>query len=293
MRIRFWGTRGSIPTPGPSTVRYGGNTSCIEVSGEGAERVILDAGSGIRPFGLELVRQMPVSCSIFITHTHWDHIQGLPFFVPLFVPGNTISLYGPPDLVTMQSLEQILAIQMEHRYFPVRQTELKSPPLCRTLRENETIAVGNIEVTSICMNHTVLSYGYKVRCGGKTVFYTGDHEPYANIYSPGEAGYEEYECSVQERREELIDFLRGVDMLIADAQYTEEEYTLKRGWGHSTFHDMVDMARRADITSLYLLHHDPERSDDELDRILASLRTEYAGRSPDIHMAIEGSVVEL
>ncbi|WP_243546922.1 MBL fold metallo-hydrolase [Pseudodesulfovibrio tunisiensis] len=293
MRFTFWGTRGSLAAPGPDTVRYGGNTTCIEVRGGNDECIILDAGTGIRPLGLQLARSMPVNCHIFISHTHWDHIQGLPFFVPLFVPGNTVAMYGPPDPVTMGGIESVLSRQMEYPHFPVRVAELKADIRYRTLADREHVEVGGCSVTSLLMNHPAVDYGMKVECGGRSLFFTGDHEPFFNIYDPGDEEYQRYQEVVDERYQGMIDFLTGVDVLISDAQYTEEEYPARRGWGHSSFSQALDLARRAGIGRVYLTHHETTRSDAELDRVMERLRKEWADTGVDVHLAREGETIEV
>ncbi len=293
MRITFWGTRGSIPSPGPETVRYGGNTSCVAVETSEGRTIILDAGSGIRGLGLTLAKKMPVSCSIFLSHTHWDHIQGLPFFVPLFVPGNEVDIHGTFDPILMKDIKEVLSVQMEYYYFPIRSAELKAKVAYKTLREGQRVDVGEARVTAILMNHTVLSFGYKVESGGKTLFYTGDHEDYANIYEPGEAYYQEYETLIAQKRKHLVGFMRGVDVLVADAQYTAEEYPAKTGWGHSSPDRYVDMAVEAGVKSIYFTHHEPTRDDDAVDRFLTDILAKHGDRGVAIAMAAEGLSIDL
>ncbi len=293
MRVTFWGVRGSIPTPGPDTVRYGGNTTCLEVRTNNGDLIILDAGSGLRPLGLVLAAHMPVTCAVFVTHTHWDHIQGLPFFVPLFVPGNRIALYGARDPVSFQTVRDALAVQMEYRYFPVRAMELKSSIETLALAEGEAVAIGAATITSITMNHPVLTLGYKIQADDATLFFTGDHEPYQNIYDPAEDDYLDYQKWIDEREAALTAFLRGVDLLIADAQYTEAEYPQRRGWGHSTHERCLDLARHAHVPRLILTHHEPTRSDTALDVIATDLQAGLGPGDPEVVLAREGLGVEV
>ena len=293
MKIRFWGVRGSIPSPGPRTVRYGGNTTCIEVETDDGQTIILDAGTGIYPLSQVLLWKMPVCCSIFITHTHWDHIQGLPFFVPFFIPVNSIRIYGGFDPVLQRDIGEVLSRQMEYCFFPVREAELKADIQYRPLYEKQTVEIGSAKVTNIVMNHTVLNFGYRIDCNGKSLFFTGDHEKLYNIYESGDDSYLEYENLISLKNVMVADFIRGVDILIADSAYTEREYPAKKGWGHST-HDMcVDMAREAGVKALYLTHHEPLRDDDELDQIERHLRGKYSGANEALALSIAYEGLEI
>ncbi len=294
MQLRFWGVRGSIPTPGPHTVRYGGNTTCLEVRSDDGALIILDAGSGIRGLGQELVRQMPVACNIFISHTHWDHIQGLPFFAPLFVPGNSVTIHGLFDPVSMRSIRDVLAVQMEYRFFPVREAELKAEIEYTTLKEGQQVALGDATVTAVLMNHPVLCLGYKVACNGKSLFFTGDHEHFQNIYSPKEPEYDDFQKHILEKKQAIMRHVTGVDLLVTDAQYTEDEYASKTGWGHSTYSQGLKMAREAGAKKVYLTHHEPTRTDDELDAMLFALRRDCGSpEGPEINLAREGETVQI
>ncbi|WP_250645450.1 MBL fold metallo-hydrolase [Salidesulfovibrio onnuriiensis] len=287
MRFRFWGTRGSMPAPGPDTLRYGGNTTCLEVRC-GEHLVILDGGSGIRPLGLELARNMPVDCDIFISHTHWDHIHGLPFFVPLFVPGNTIRIYGPPNPVAMAGVEEVLDKQLAYPHFPVRRDELKADIHYETLQDRQVIDLGFATASTLLMNHPAMNFGVKLEFGDRKFFFTGDHEPFYNIYEPGDDDYEEYGNIVRERQQGIVDFLRGVDVMVADSQYTDREYESKRGWGHSTFRHNIELALEAGIGKLYLTHHETTRTDSELDDIGEWLRHEWGDCGVELFLAREG-----
>lgn len=293
MKVKFWGTRGSIAAPGPKTVKYGGNTTCIEVRGPEGELVIIDAGTGIRELGMELARNMPLKCYLLVTHTHWDHINGLPFFVPLFVPGNRIVIYGPPDPITMSGVERVLSSQMAYPHFPVRVAELKSDIVYETVNEGGELEIGTLKISATVMNHPALTFGFKIECQGKSFFFTGDHEPFFNIYAPGDRDFEAYEEIVQERKKSLIDFISGVDVLIADSQYTPEEYPSKVGWGHSTHEDSLALARAANVKSLYMTHHEITRTDDELDAIIEQIRNDNQNLGFEVHMAAEGLEFEV
>ena len=293
MRIQFRGTRGSLPAPGAQTVKYGGNTTCIEVRSDSGDLIILDAGTGIRELGLELSEEMPVVCHLFISHTHWDHIQGLPFFIPMFVAGNRLTIYGPPDPLTLTGIEAVLAKQLEYPHFPVRVAELAADIDYKTLSEGQVVDLGFAQVSTILMNHPAMDFGFKVQCDGKTLFFTGDHEPLYNIYSPDDPEYNEYERIVRERNEGIMEFLRDVDVFIVDSQYTEEEYEQKRGWGHSTVEWALGMARDAGVGMTYLTHHDITRTDAEIDAIYARLQKEWKGTGILFEMAGEDVAVEI
>ena len=296
MKIQFRGVRGSIATPRQDTIKYGGNTTCIEVITDEGNRIIIDAGTGIYPLGQELLAELPVDCLVFLTHTHWDHIQGLPFFVPLFIPGNNIHIYGAFDPVYQKSIKDILKTQMEYCYFPIREGELKASIEYTSLRENQVIEVGSTKVTSVLMNHTVLNYGYKIECGDKKVFFSGDHEPLYNIYDPEDDFFEEYNELIQQKEQIIIDFIDKADVAILDTSYTEEEYQkAKKGWGHGTFNSSLNMAKQANVDTLYFTHHEPVRTDDELDTIYNKILDNNKSNSNDqkCFMAKEGFVIEL
>jgi len=292
VKIRFWGVRGSIPSPGPQTVRYGGNTTCIEVETDDGQTIILDAGTGIQPLAQSLLKKMPLSCSILLTHTHWDHIQGLPFFIPIFVPLNNIRIYGAFDPVLQRDIRDVLSRQMEYCYFPVREAELKADIHYSSLSEGQALEIGSARITNIIMNHTVINFGYRIDCGGKSVFFTGDNETLYNIYHPGDDYYDEYESLIAQKNRLLVDFIRGVDILIADSAYTEQEYEAKKGWGHGTYEKCIALAREAGAKALYFTHHEPQRSDEELDRIHDGLRT-LSGSTAELPCVIASEGLEI
>jgi phosphoribosyl 1,2-cyclic phosphodiesterase len=293
MRFQFRGTRGSLSAPGANTVKYGGNTTCIEVRSDADDLIILDAGTGIRELGIELAQNMPVKCHLFVSHTHWDHIQGVPFFIPLFVPGNELTIYGPPDPLTMTGIEAVLAKQMEYPHFPVRVAELQARINYETLSDGQTVDLGFATVSTILMNHPAMDFGCKVTCDGKTLFFTGDHEPFYNIYKPGDDDFDDYEKIVRERNQGIVEFIRGVDIFIADSQYTEEEFTIKQGWGHSTFERTLALAKEAGVGKVYLTHHETTRTDAQIDQIFARLQEEWKDSGVDFDMAREGVSIQV
>ena len=199
MKVRFWGVRGSIASPGPKTVRYGGNTTCIEIRTDNNELIILDAGTGIFPLSQTLLSELPIQANILISHSHWDHIQGLPFFIPNFIPGNTVRLHGSFDPVSGKGIEQVMAVQLQYSYFPVREAEMKARLEYVTLMPEQPLQIGSATVTPYLLNHPVIDFGYRIECNGKSVFFTGDHEPPYNIYEPDDEGYAEYQVFVDEK----------------------------------------------------------------------------------------------
>lgn len=249
MRITMWGVRGSIPTPGPDTVEFGGNTSCYEVRA-GDTLVILDGGTGLRLLGQELLAEMPFEAWMFFSHVHWDHIQGFPFFTPAFVRGNMIHLYG--GLNVSRTLEETLAGQMDYPSFPVHLSELGAKMTFHDLHEGEQITIGakhDVRVTNARGNHPGGVYAYRIDHDGKSVVYVTDSEHYA-IVDP-----------------KLLRLAKGADVLIFDAMYTPEEYAgesgggARTGWGHATHEAAAELANAAGVGQLVLHHHDPNQTD--------------------------------
>ena len=298
MKVRFWGVRGSIASPGPQTVRYGGNTTCIEVRSDDGSLIILDGGTGIYPLAQQLLKQLPVQASIFMTHTHWDHIQGLPFFTPLYIPGNKVRIHGGYDIVTRRSIEQIMEVQLQYSFFPVREAELKATIDYRTVNVGEAVTVGDATVTPLLLNHPVVNFGYRVDCNGKSVFFTGDHEPWPNIYQPDDAEHAEYQQMIAQQQDHLDAALAGLDILIADSSYTTAEYQTKIGWGHGTLEGSIAWGRRLGVRKLVCTHHEPERHDDALEAAFAAALDQSGPRpgepcATELLLAREGMELEL
>ncbi len=287
MKVRFWGTRGSIAKAGPSTVRYGGNTSCIEVRSSAGTLVVLDCGTGAHDLGQALMsgEPQPLRGHILISHTHWDHIQGIPFFAPLFVPGNEWDIYAPRGL--SQSLRDTLAGQMQYTYFPVMLEALGATIRYHDLVEG-VFEAGDIKVRTRYLNHPALTLGYRLEADGVSVVYACDHEPHSRHLAVGIGG-------VGEQDQRHVKFLCGADLVIHDAQYTEAEYANKVGWGHSTFGYAVEMCRIAGAKRLALTHHDPLRDDDSVDRVQEAARACLVEleASLEVFAAAEGMEVEL
>lgn len=295
--VKFWGVRGSIPTPGPSTLRYGGNTTCVELRVDG-EIIILDSGTGIRALGAALEEEFgdnPVNVTLLITHLHWDHIQGFPFFTPSYRPKNRIHIKGYDG--TGASLHETLAGQMSAPFFPVEMQALPCIEI-ETLMNSE-FQIGKVKVRSLLMNHPGICVGYRIESSSGSIAFLPDAEPYEGrkIHSTSQRDLsaDELQKESQARRAELIEFLRGVDLLILDAQYTDEEYETHIGWGHSSFSATVRVALDAGVRKLILFHHDPTHDDVEMDEMAKKAQELAAkGGAPlSVQAAREGSEFDL
>lgn len=294
MKVKFWGVRGSIASPGPQTVRYGGNTTCIEIRTDNNELIIIDAGTGIFPLSQTLLAELPLTANVLISHSHWDHIQGLPFFIPNFIPGNLLRLHGAFDPVSGKGVEQVMSVQLQYSYFPVREAEMKARIEYVTLTPEQPIQIGSATVTPFLMNHPVIDFGYRIESNGKSVFFTGDHEPPSNIYQPEDEGYADYQTFVDDKAHNIRQAMQGVDVLIADCSYTEQEYASKKGWGHGTFHTSIQYAKAAGAKILFCTHHEPTRSDDALESVFAQALVEHPRQAGDpiYRLAREGEIFE-
>ena len=288
MKFRFWGVRGSIATPGPNTVKYGGNTTCIEIRTDNNDLIILDAGTGIHLLGQKLLKQLPITAHIFISHTHWDHIQGLPFFSPIFILGNQLKIYGGLDPVTHEGIERALSVQLQYSYFPIREAELNASVEYNTLKPGEQVTIGSATITPILLSHPVLNFGYRIDCDGQSIFFTGDYEPLFNIYAPEDSEFDQYQSFVDEKQNQIIQAMQDVDALIVDSSYTSKEYLSKKGWGHGTYDSAMKLASLAKAKKLFFTHHEPTRSDDQLESIYKEILNNNADLDYEIVLAREG-----
>lgn len=287
MKVRFWGTRGSIARSSPDVLRYGGNTSCVEVRTAAGTLLVIDCGTGAHDLGLALMSAppQPVNGSLLISHTHWDHIQGIPFFAPLYVPGNTWDIYAPNGL--KQSLRETLAGQMQYTYFPITLEDLGATIRYHDLVEG-VFEIDDVTVRTRYLNHPALTLGYRLEADGVSIVYSCDHESVCRQPIPSET-----ELRGRERRH--VEFLEGADLVIHDAQYTATEYANKIGWGHSTTDYAVAVCRAAGVKQLALTHHDPTRDDESIDEIVARTRAELKrlGHTLTLCAAAEGQTIDL
>jgi phosphoribosyl 1,2-cyclic phosphodiesterase len=274
--VRCWGTRGSIPSPGPQTVRYGGNTTCMEVCADG-QRLIFDAGSGIRPLGMDLVERGPNAIHIFLTHFHWDHIQGFPFFAPLYDREDAIKVIGPKQKDI--DVQNLFAGQMGPIYFPVPFSFVSATMEFEHLNEG-AYDIGAITMEVLRVRHPSFVTGYRITVGSVVVCFIPDNELDGTMYGELEPGFDA----------RITDFVGGADLLIHDAMYTQEEYPNRVGWGHSTFEQALRLAREGGVKRLLFSHHDPTRTDYELDAIVAKTREDAARSGSDlvVEAAMEG-----
>ena len=265
--VTFWGTRGSIPTPGAHTVRYGGNTSCVAVEA-GDQLVILDAGTGIRGLGAQLVERQngSIRAEILLSHTHWDHIQGLPHFKPFFAAGNEVRIQAPQQ--GPATLETILRLQMHPAVFPVPLDALSARLTVEQVAPGE-FTLGAFAVRAFRLRHQGTTLGYRLtpRSGGASLAYVTDNEL-------GTGG--DYDVPPTWRRD-FVQFLAGSDVVIHDAMYTPAQLERHRGWGHSTYEEALAVAAEAGVRQLVLFHHEPEHGDDAMDGVVAEARR-LAGR---------------
>ena len=273
MKIRFWGTRGSIPTPGQRTVRYGGNTACVEVRDATDHLLILDAGTGLRELGLKLNGSGPRTMELFLSHLHWDHIQGIPFFRPAYDPKSTLRLYGPKQ---QRPLRELLGLGMDDPFFPVDLDGLPVQLEVHEIESGSAIQVGPYRVRATALFHPAPALAYRIEADGRSLVYATDTEdPFSGQENP------------------VIAFAAGADVLIHDAQFLDADF--KPGWGHSTIGKALEVAQRAKVKRLVLFHHDPDRTDDDLDRIAVETQraADAAAGGLQVVVACEGLELEV
>jgi phosphoribosyl 1,2-cyclic phosphodiesterase/CheY-like chemotaxis protein len=287
--LKFWGVRGSIPSPGKGTVIYGGNTSCVEVR-VGGRIIILDAGSGIRALGLALAEEFrgaPMDLTLLLTHTHWDHIQGFPFFAPAYDSRNRIHIYGYEG--ALSGLRTALSGQMESPYFPVSLEELPGNLRIAELEEMR-FNVNGTAVEACFTNHPGVCVAYKLTTPDGTIVYMPDNETRVRASDSGQAG-----AVPDSSEQKLREFIEGVDVLIMDSQYTADEYQMHLGWGHGCIDEVVRMAAEAKVKRLYTFHHDPAHDDTFVSGMQSRAKqlVEQAGSPMQVEAAREGAEVHL
>jgi phosphoribosyl 1,2-cyclic phosphodiesterase len=277
LTLRLWGVRGSIPSPGPATARRGGNTPCVSVEMDD-KCLVLDAGTGIRNLGKYLV---PTDKQIYVllTHEHWDHVQGFPFFMPIYQKGRRVVTF--PVERGMNMLCSLID-QMDGAHFPVTSDQLPSVQECVQGDPMEFLRSQGFDISRRRTNHPGICFGYRLNHNGKSLVFMPDNE----LHPPGK---------LWATAKELADFCRGADVLMHDAQFTASEFPLKRGWGHSQVGEACELAAMANVKHLILFHHDPERTDDELDVIESECRDWFAAHFPSTQCTAgyEGMMIEL
>jgi phosphoribosyl 1,2-cyclic phosphodiesterase len=278
LRVTCWGTRGSIPAPGPETVRFGGNTSCVEARAGDGRRYVFDAGSGIRAQGRAMESDGAAGADLFLTHYHWDHIQGFPFWAALYSAASRVRVHGPRSGGV--SVADAIHGQMGGVHYPITLDRLPGAVEFADVSEREPWTDGAVEVRAFPARHSGLTYAYRVRAEGATVVYAPDNE----LGGADPAWYAAF-----------AEFVRGADLLLHDAMYTDEEYARFHGRGHSTFSQAVRLAEEAGVRRLHFFHHAPSRGDAQLEAIAAACRTdaEARGSTLEIGVATEGEEIAI
>ena len=274
IQVEFWGVRGSVPSPGPTTIRYGGNTSCVSITADN-KILILDAGTGIRNLGSAIISKPDLEIFVIVTHSHWDHIQGFPFFTPIYQPNRPVHMF--PTLHKKNVVLASLIDQMDGAHFPITPDQVPSNFNFVTENPLEFLESNGFHLEMVPMNHPGKAFGYKILIDDKIICYFTDNE----IDPP-------YEKSIE--LNELTNQCRNADILIHDAQYTEDDMPLKHGWGHSLISQVTELGKSAEVKNLVYYHHDPERTDDFLDKELekAAKTLKENGSSVQPYFAYEG-----
>ena len=292
MRVRFWGVRGSCPAPGAETARYGGNTSCVEVRLADGQLLIMDSGTGLRTLGSRLLAEAqgkPIEATILLSHFHWDHIQGFPFFVPAYGPRNRFRIFGAS---MGNTTERLFSGQMEGAYFPVPLQAMGADLSFHDLK-GDPVEQGRVKISYIVVNHPGLSIAYKLQVGQTSVVYISDHE-FRQDHPLGEPVEGPLDVTTVDPR--LHEFISGVDLLICEGQYDREEYRNRVGWGHSIWEDTLRAAAAARPKRICLYHHDPEHSDQWVDAQVhggRKLLADVGSESLPLEAAYEGMTIEL
>jgi len=289
MKLKFWGTRGSIPVPGVKTLRYGGNTPCLQIKNNSGINIIFDCGTGIRPLGNELLgKDDDKNIKIFLTHTHWDHIQGIPFFTPLFKNFN-IDFYLN-SLSTMR-LDDVINAQFRENFFPVNAEEVFQSKLTfNKIYSGSKIRFDELTIESISIHHSEGTLAYKLEENGKTLIYMTDNEIYYDTSQKSISNE-----NLMNMNEDLISFCRGADYLVHDCMYFYSDYKDKIGWGHSNNKVLAYFSNLCEIKNLILFHYDPDYSDDLIDKLLDQTKNYLDEINSDVHCtaSYEGLEMEI
>ncbi|MFI5250936.1 MAG: MBL fold metallo-hydrolase [Bacteroidota bacterium] len=298
MRLTFWGTRGSIATPGKETTRYGGNTPCTEVRLRNNDLIILDAGTGIRNLGEQLLQDgNPIKAYLLISHPHWDHIQGFPFFRPALIAGNEFTIVGAES--EKLNLQNMITDQMNKIYFPLQMNDLRAKLNFQRVTEENEINVFGAKIQILYVNHPSFALGYRINENGKSIVYISDNEPFdpelaSRFHNVDRKIVEKYMQSDGDPNQRIYDFVRGADILIHDSTYTPDEYNERQGWGHSHYLFTLKIAAVGKVKKLILFHHDPSHTDDDVDAIYSQCKAEMKKNHYTFECvaATEGMVLE-
>ncbi len=276
MKIKVLGTRGSIPTPGKETIKYGGNTTCIDLTINSGKKIIIDAGSGIRLLSKEIISKKINHIDLFLTHSHWDHIQGFPFFVPIYNPNFSIKIFAASP--TYEKLVDILKGQMKHLYYPVPFRKIGAKIEFEKIRKSG-ISIDGVKISSILTNHPLDTHAFKFEENGKTFVFMSDNE--LDHQDIATVPYEKH-----------LNFVNNADILFHDAQYEKPEIDKHKGWGHSSWEQTVSFAKEAKIKMLYLTHYDPSKKDKQIDKIL-KIANKLSGKGLKVKGAQEDKEIKL
>lgn len=293
MVIKILGCRGSIPTPGSEYSYFGGNTSCIQVIDNNGNYIILDSGTGLRnliPYALESDKKDSI---LLLTHFHWDHILGLPFFSPFYSKEFKFKIYGPKD--TADEVYSTVSNVLHSDYFPIQIDQLRSNIKFGTFYEGKTITFGDFEIEAIWVNHSCYTLSYKVKSNGKTFIYLTDHESYKKYLHILHPSLEKYNSDTELLHSRLVEYIKGADLLIVDGEYKEEEYEAHKGWGHSTIDDVLGLALESNVRNIMFHHHHPNRTDKQIGDMAKDLSEHLAKNkiNIDFSFSIENSQITL
>jgi phosphoribosyl 1,2-cyclic phosphodiesterase len=295
MQITFWGVRGSYPVPGAATVRYGGQTSCVEVRASSGETVIVDAGTGMRQLGNKLAREangQPSQYHVLLSHVHWDHIQGLPFFSPAYIPGTRISVYAL--LTAANELDQVIGGITRHEFFPMPLEAVPAQFDFQKVEPGVDFVIGAFHITPIALNHPFGSVGYRIDGDGSSVAYVADTAPFDQVLhkqhflSGPEPLSDDDRLALSAMREALVARLKGVDTVIYDTHFLPEEYARFPHYGHSTPDQALEICREAGVRRLVLYHHAPGHTDEQMDQVAATYLAKGAEIGIEVLTSFEG-----